>query len=311
VFLNPGRQPRRAAAGHLIAEDYVNPFSLFSSRLTLLALLCVLIFGASAGSAAAQSKPVVNAGVDFPTVYFFRGIRQEADPKFTTFVFGDVGFPVLTDGSGGLTSATINVGSWNAFLTGSSGSENVVDDPFYESDFYASVTLGMSNGISITPMFTAYTSPNDVFTTVKEFSFKVAHASKYAPYALLAFEFGGDDSGQADGGQFLGDGGKGTYLELGIGPSWPIADGKATVGVPIKLGFSLKDYYQHPVTGEDSKFGYIDGGVLITVPFAQKFNVHGGVNFLGLGDTNAFFNGDSDGDRSGWVIASVGLGVTF
>ena len=120
-------------------------------------------------------------------------------------------------------------------------------------------------------MFTAYTSPNDVFTTVKEISFKVAHASRYAPYALLAFEFGDDDSGQADGGQFLGgNGGKGTYLELGIGPSWPIADGKATVGVPIKLGLSLKDYYEHPVTGEDSKFGYIDGGVLITVPFAQE-----------------------------------------
>ena len=49
-------------------------------------------------------------------------------------------------------------------------------------------------------MFTAYTSPNDMFSTVKEISFKVAHASKYAPYALVAFEFGGDSSGQADGG---------------------------------------------------------------------------------------------------------------
>lgn len=284
--------------------------SSLSSRFIRVALLFVLIFGATVGSVAAQSKPVVNAGIDFPTVYFFRGIRQEVDPKFTTFVFGDVGFPVLTDGSGGLSSATINVGTWNAFLTGTSGSEPLADSPFYESDFYASITLGMSNGISVTPMFTAYMSPNDVFTTVKEVSFKVAHANKFAPYALLAFEFGGDDSGQADGGHLAG-GGKGTYLELGVGPSWPVAGGKATVAVPVKLAFSLKDYYEHPVSGEDSKFGYIDGGVLVTVPFAQKFNVHGGVNFLGLGDTNAFFNGDLDGDRSGWVIASVGLGVTF
>ena len=52
------------------------------------------MLGATAGSASAQTKPVVNAGIDFPTVYFFRGIRQEVDPKFTTFVFGDVGFPV-------------------------------------------------------------------------------------------------------------------------------------------------------------------------------------------------------------------------
>jgi hypothetical protein len=280
------------------------------SRSVRFALLFAFALGATAGSASAQSRPVVTAGVDFPTVYFFRGIRQEADPKFTTFVYGDVGFPLLSDGTGAVKSAGINVGTWNAFLTGTSGSEPLTDGPFYESDLYAGLTLGFQNGVSVTPMFTAYTSPNDMFTTVKEISFKVAHASKLAPYALVAFEFGGDDSGQADGGH-LGDGKKGTYLELGIGPSWAVAGGKATVAVPVKLALSLKDYYEHPLTGEDSKFGYVDGGVLVTVPFAQKFNIHGGVNVLGLGDTNAFFNGDTDGDRSSWVIASVGLGVTF
>ena len=183
------------------------------------------------------------------------------------------------------------------------------DDAFYESDFYAGLTLGLASGVSITPMFTAYMSPNDMFNTVKEISFKVAHGSKYAPYGTVAFEFGGDDSGQADAGQE-----KGVYLELGIGPSWPIADGKATVGVPIKLGLSLKDYYEHPVTGEDSKFGYIDAGVLFTVPLTGgKWNLHGGVNVLGLGDTTAFSMQDPDDgdDRSAWVIASVGLGFTF
>jgi hypothetical protein len=289
----------------------VSATSSYSNRLIRMALLVTVVAGVTAGPAAAQTKRATfNGAIDFPTVYFFRGIRQEADPKFTTFVAGDLGISLLADGSGGVKTAGINVGTWNAFLTGTSGSEPLADSPFYESDLYASLTLGFGGGISFTPMFTAYTSPNDVFTTVKEVSFKVAHGSKYAPYGLVAFELGGDDSGQADGGQF-GDGKKGTYLELGIGPSWPVAGGKATVGVPIKLGLSLKDYYEHPITGEDSKFGYIDAGVLITVPFAQKFNVHGGVNFLGLGDTNAFFNGDEDGDRSSWVIASVGLGFTF
>jgi len=285
--------------------------SFSTSRVVRFALLVAVICGATAGSASAQSKPVtVTAGVDFPTIYFFRGIRQEADPKFTTFVYGDVGFAFLSDGAGAVKSAGINVGTWNAFLTGTSGSEPLTDGPFYESDLYAGLTLGFQNGVSVTPMFTAYTSPNDMFTTVKEISFKVAHASKVAPYALVAFEFGDDDSGQADGGH-LGGGEKGTYLELGVGPSWAVADGKATVAVPVKLALSLKDYYEHPVTGEDSKFGYIDAGVLVTVPFAQRFNVHGGVNVLGLGETNAYFNGDADGDRNTWVIASVGLGVTF
>jgi hypothetical protein len=284
----------------------VTATSSYSTRL-IRTLLVAVILGATAGSASAQTKRATfNAAIDFPTVYFFRGIRQEADPKFTTFVAADLGVSLLSDGSGGVKTAGFNVGTWNAFLTGSSGSENIADDPFYESDLYASLTLGLGGGVSFTPMFTAYTSPNDVFKTVKEISFKAAHASKAAPYALVAFEIGGDDSGQADGGSELG-----TYLELGVGPSWPIADGKATVAIPIKLGLSLKDYYE--LGGEDQKFGYIVGGALVTVPLSGgKWNVHGGVDFYGLGDATGAANADSTGKaRKGWVIASGGIGVTF
>ena len=74
-------------------------------------------------SAPVKTRHRLSAAVDFPTVYFFRGIRQEADPKFTTFVAGDVGISLLADGTGGVKTAGINVGTWNAFLTGSSGSD--------------------------------------------------------------------------------------------------------------------------------------------------------------------------------------------
>ncbi len=288
-----------------LLEDSVNT-SFYTSRLVRFALLFVVMLGATAGSASAQSKRATfNGAIDFPTVYFFRGIRQEADPKFTTFVAGDLGISLLADGSGGLKTAGINVGTWNALMTGSSGSAGPKDGAFYESDLYAGVTLGFG-AVSFTPMFTAYTSPNDMFKTVKEISFKVANASKTAPYALVAFEIGGDGSGQADGGSELG-----TYLELGIGPSWAIADGKATVAVPVKLGFSLKDYYE--LSGEDQKFGYLAGGVLFTVPLSGgKWNVHGGVDLYALGDATGAANADSTGKaRKSWAIASGGIGVTF
>lgn len=265
------------------------------------------MLGATAGSASAQSKKATFTGaVDFPTVYFFRGIRQEADPKFTTFLAGDLGVSLLADGSGGVKTAGINIGTWNALMTGSSGSDGPRDDAFYESDFYASLTLGFGS-VSLTPMFTAYMSPNDMFKTVKEISVKAAHASKAAPYALVAFEIGGSGSGQADAGSELG-----TYLELGIGPSWPVAGGKATVAVPVKVGLSLKDYYE--LSGEDQKFGYIQGGVLFTVPLSGgKWNVHGGVDVFGLGDATGAANADPDTGKSrkGWVIASGGIGITF
>jgi len=277
-------------------EAYVIASSSSTSRIIRFALLVVLVLGATAGSASAQ-RPVFNGAVDFPTVYFFRGIRQEADPKLTTFVAGDLGIPLLADGSGALKTAGINVGTWNAFMTGSSGSDGPQDGAFYESDLYAGVTLGFG-AISFTPMFTAYTSPNDMFRTVKEISFKVANASKTAPYALVAFEL---SDAQADGGFE-----KGTYLELGIGPSWPIADGKATLAVPVKLGLSLKDYYE--LSGDDQKFGYVVGGVLISVPFAGgKANFHGGVDVYGLGEATKAANAGDGGQ----VIGSVGLGFTF
>jgi hypothetical protein len=286
----------------------VNDTASYSTRLVRFVVLGIVMVGAFAGSAGAQTKRATfNGAIDFPTVYFFRGIRQEADPKFTTFLAGDLGISLLADGGGALKSAGVNFGTWNALMTGSSGSDGPKDGVFYESDLYAGITLGFGGGVSITPMFTAYTSPNDMFTTVKEISFKVAHANRAASYALVAFEIGGEDSGQADGGTE-----KGTYLELGIGPSWPIADGKATVAIPVKLGLSLKDYYE--LSGDDKKFGYIVGGALVTVPFSGgKWNVHGGVDFYGLGDATGAANADPDtGDaRKGWVIASGGIGVTF
>lgn len=272
----------------------------FRSALAGAALLALTV------PAEAQTKATFNGAIDFPRVYFFRGIRQEADPKFTTFIAGDLGVSLLADGSGSVKTAGFNVGTWNALMTGSSGSDGIQDDAFYESDLYASVTLGFGS-VSFTPMFTAYTSPNDMFKTVKEISFKAAHASKTAPYALVAFEIGGEDSGQADGGV-----NKGTYLELGIGPSWPIADGKAIVTLPVKLGLSLKDYYE--LGGEDKKFGYFVAGPLFTVPLSGgKWNVHAGVDFYALGDATGAANADpvTGEPRKGWVIWSGGLGFTF
>jgi hypothetical protein len=258
------------------------------------------------GSARAQDPNpgaiTLTTGIDFPTVYFFRGIRQETDPQLTMFPFGDVGISLFS-GDGGLKSAGVNFGIWNSLNTGSSGLDAAPKKRIhYEQDFYASIALGFGGGVTVTPMFTSYTSPNGSFPTVNEISLKVAHASRFAPYGLIAFEL----DGQADGGSE-----EGTYLELGVGPSWTIADGPATLAIPVKVGLSLSDYYEG-VDG-DSKFGYVDAGALVTLPLngvPSKFgswNIHGGVNFLGFGDTTKAFNG---GD-AGQVIASAGIGLSY
>jgi len=240
-------------------------------------------------------------GLDVPTKYVFRGIVQEADSKLTLFPYGDLGIGFYS-GEGGIKSASVNFGVWNALLTGSSGSDGPFEKLHYEEDFYATLTLGFAKGFSLGTTYTAYTSPNGMFNTVQELAFKVSKAHMLAPYGTIAFEL----DGQADGGA-----NEGVYLELGVGPSWPLAGGKVTFAVPVKVGLSLSDYYEG-VDG-DSSFGFFQAGGLFTIPFtdaSSKFgawNVHGGVDFYAFGDTTKAFNA---GD-SGKVVASFGVGVVY
>ena len=278
----------------------------------------VTILGAAA-TASAQNDPntgalTVTAGLDFPTLYFFRGIRQESDAGLTMWPFGDLGI-ALYSGDGGLKSAAVNVGVWNSLHTGSSGSDGPSGKMHYELDFYSTLSLGFGGGVTLGTTYTAYTSPNNMFTSVKEISFKVSKAHMLAPYGVLAFEIGGDESGQADGGQFIG-GSKGTYFELGVGPSWPLGDGVATLAVPVKLGLSLGDYYERLDENgvlTDDGFGFFDIGGLVTFPLSGvpssfgAWNVHAGVNLLMLGDTNKALNED----ESTKVVALFGIGLTY
>lgn len=242
-----------------------------------------------------------SGGIDMPTKYVFRGIVQEADSKLTLFPVGDAGFS-LYSGEGGIKSATVNFGVWNAQMTGSSGLDGPNEKLHYEQDFYATLGLGFGGGFSLATTYTAYTSPNGMFPTVQELAFKIAKSHVLAPYGQLAFEL----DGQADGGT-----NEGVYLELGVGPSWPLAGGKVTVGVPVKLGLSLSDYYEG-ADGDDT-FGYFQVGGLLTVPVtgaSSKFgawSLRGGVDVYAFGDTTKAFN---SGD-AGKVVASFGIGVVY
>jgi hypothetical protein len=275
-------------------------------RITVCAAMLLTLATGSAIAQPADPNPgaiTLTTGFDIPSVYFFRGIRQEADPKFTMFPYGDVGIALFT-GDGGLKSASVNFGVWNSLHTGTSGTGGGKKS-HYEEDFYSTLSLGFARGITFGTTYTAYTSPNDSFGTVKEISLKLSQASKYSPYALVAFEL----SGQADAGSE-----KGTYGEFGVAPSWPVGGGKATLAIPVKLGLSLKNYYEGP--SGDSMFGYFDIGALVTAPLTgidSKFgswNVHGSVDFLYFGGdestTRAFNNGDA-----GQAIVMGGIGFTY
>ena len=287
------------------------------------AFVVVLALPAAAQEPAAQ-PPDPNSGnmtltgsFDGVSAYMFRGIRQHST-GIAFWPVADLGLAVYS-GDGGLESAGINIGSWNSLHTGDTGQGGPTGKLWYESDFYSKLSLGFGGGASVAALYTAYTSPNNAFTTVKEVALQLglddsAYLGQAAlkPYALVAFEFDAEPGvGQADGGANAG-----RYLELGVAPGY--AGSRASLTVPVKVGLSLADYYElNTGTPElpdfvDNTFGYFSVAGLVTVPLGGTtsfgaWNLHGGVEFQALGDTTKALNG-GDGQR---VIGSFGVGFSY
>jgi hypothetical protein len=243
-------------------------------------------------AAPAQAQVGVSGGVDFPTTYYFRGAKQEIDPKLTLQPWVDVG-GTLMEGDGALKSASLNVGTWNSLHTGSNKDD--FDGAFYESDLYASLGLAFS-GWSLATTYTAYTYPAPEFDAIHEIAVKASVDHMLAPYGMVAFEFAEDDPG--------------TYVELGVGPSFPLtadADGPSLT-IPVKLAFDAKDYY-----GGDTGFAFFSVGGTVTYPLGQtsagSWGLRAGAEVLMLSDTLEFFNFDgTETSKSGfWGF----VGITF
>lgn len=262
--------------------------------------------------AAAQSASTANTGaltftggLDVPSIYYFRGFRQEREPKITMWPFMDLGI-TFRSGDGAFQRVGVNLGTWNSLNTGSSGLDGPAQGLHYEEDFYATLALGLGSRFGFAATYTAYTSPNNMSTTVKEASLKVSRSDRINPYALAGFEL--SDKGQADGGNA-----KGTYLEFGASPAWKLK--RLTLSAPFRVGLSAKDYYEGP--DGDVFFGFFDVGGLATMPLGvpERFgswNVHGGANYLMLGDTTEARNIDQEGNISGRAVLWIfGVGVAY
>ena len=262
-----------------------------------------------AAPAAAQSADpnsgamTLTTNFDFVNAYMFRGIPQD-ESRVIMWPAADLGI-ALKSGDGALKSVGLNIGTWNSLHTGDAGLKNQVNGKmWYESDFYTTVGFGFGGGTTVGVTYTAYTSPNGLFGTVKEIAFKFAvddsarGAWAVRPYALIAREL----DGQADGGSE-----EGTYVELGVAPGFPFS--RASVSVPVKVGLSAGDYYEG-VNG-DEKFGYLSVAGVVTVPFTDMptrfgtWNVHGGVEYQRLGDRNSFAYGRNQ------AIYSIGVGFSY
>lgn len=296
-------------------------------RATTAVAAATLMLGLSGSRAWAQDATDPNPGaltitgnIDFLNQYMFRGLRQNGS-GIATWPAVDLGIAAYS-GEGGLKSVGINFGTWNSLHTGDTGQDGPSGKLWYESDFYAALGFGFGGGTSFTTTYTAYTSPNNMFSTVKEIMFKLGVDDSGAlgkaavkPYVIFAFEVDTTEgTGQADAGLNAGK-----YVELGIAPGY--AGSKASISVPLKVGFSAGDYYEVvdtvTSTSKDNKFGYFSVAGIVTVPLGgtTKFggwNIHFGAEYQRLGDTTAAINFDDDGDpKKNQFIGSVGFGFSY
>ena len=195
------------------------------SALAVVAVVGVVVMTSAPAFAQEPKDPnpgaiTLTGSIDFLNQYMFRGIRQNGS-GIATWPAVDLGIAAYS-GEGGLKSVGINFGTWNSLHSGDTGADSeesgfgcACGKLWYESDFYASLGFGFGGGTSFTTTYTAYTSPNNGFTTVKEIMFKlgVDDSSKLGkaavkPYIAIAQEFDTDSTsrtvGQADGGDERG-----------------------------------------------------------------------------------------------------------
>jgi hypothetical protein len=258
-------------------------------------LLCLGPAGARAQSAAGR-EVTVTAAFDVANAYLLRGINQD-DTGVIMWPAADFGLVVTAGGQGGTGRMTVNLGTWNSLHTGAAGLDGL-GKLWYQSDFYATFGIGVGGGLKVGAGYVARTSPNNAFPTMMELAFTVgAPAHWVAPYALVAVEL----QGQLDGGR-----NKGQYLEIGARPTFGQG---VTVAVPARVGLSLGDYYEG-LRGDD-RFGFFSVGGVATLPLAgrgapARWNVHGGAEYIWLGDRNQLVLG-----KQQQVVVSGGLGFTY
>jgi hypothetical protein len=283
-----------------------------------LAVLPVAATAHAQTPAPAEAKPNTGrvslaGGVDWTTDYYFRGILQE-DKSWIVQPYGEVTFK-LVEGTPALGNLGLTVGTWNSLHGGPTGVDGNNADPdlWYESDFYTKVSWTFLEDFTSAVIYTAYMSPNDRFGTVQELALSLGYndSKLLGPFALnpsllLAFEM----KGQADAGAH-----RGVYLQAGITPAYTFnANGTypVTLTAPLLVGLSLSEYYEFG-TGDDSTFGFFQGGLGVAVPLAfipasfGTWTVKGGITFLHLGDNLKTIN---NGDRNE-VIGTIGLAFTY
>ncbi len=240
-----------------------------------------------------QGRLSFSLGADITSEYFFRGYLQE-DQGLIFQPWAELGVMIVEamDNSPGV---SLVFGAWNSFHSEKTGATEGNLQSWYESDLYTGITLDW-DAFSLGASYTIYTYPSGDISTVHEIG---VSAGVTLPEDTIFQKVLGDISlglyFEVHNSNVNID--EAIYMELGFGPSFDIFDEKATLSIPVALGFSINDYYIDP-SGSDDFLGYASVGADVAIPLGSglygEWTLNVGVNLLLLGSAAEAANtGDS------------------
>jgi len=285
-------------------------------KLTLVAIAAAWLGAASASAAPNTGKFSISGGVDITTAYFFRGILQERD-GFIIQPYGELGWALYKgendDGKGDWSGLTLFGGTWASLHSQETNHTASSLDAFYELDWYGGLQAQfMDNKVTTRAFYIAYSSPSDAFKTVQEVDLSAAldDSEWLGTFALKpSVLFATETENSAMGPE------RGQYLELGVGPGFPIVDSETmpmTLTFPIKVGLSLDDYYEVSDHNEDT-FGYASTGAKLSFPLSfipedyGAWSATGGVNVYYFGNNTRKLNNEDEV----WVVGTWGVSMAY
>lgn len=256
--------------------------------------------------AAGEEKGIsLSAGIDLTSQFLYRGLFNE-DQGWVVQPYLELYIHLYSQEKAVVSSLDFLVGTWGSFHSGNptgTGSQNTVDPKaWYEQDFYLGLNFTFLDRVLFNLNYYIFSSPNDSFSTIQEATLKLGFNDEgllgenfsLSPYLFWAFELNNALDGAKEG----------VYMEIGLVPSyrWNIMEKyDLCISLPMKVGFSLNDYYDFG-TKDDDSFGYADFGISLSLPLAfiparyGEWKVTGKCNFVLLDGHIAKYNSPKNDD---------------
>ncbi len=264
-------------------------------------------------AAAQEEAPSLNngavsfsLGMDIPTAYVFRGFELE-DTGLILQPYVEASFAIAED-------VDFYIGLWNSIHENETGAPaGDSNDEWFEADFYAGVSLGMFDPISLDISYIHYLYPSNTFGDYKEIDVAIGFDDSellgdwaLSPYALFAFEFDTTNPGDDDN----------IYLELGGELAFSLVESEdypIDLTVPIAIGLSLDEFYVD-AGGDNEFFGFISIGANLGMPLSfipdefGSWSAGAGLTFYILNDDAGLDDGDNDEFN---LVGTLGVAMEY